>query len=512
MTNWKTSPLRAGYSRIRTAFTLVEMLIAMALTLILVYAIAEFYAYIGNAVRDGRATIEMGGQLRSAAQQLSDDLQMLTLRPTPWIDPNISPGYFTVYEGPGYDADPDFNGITANTDLAIDTDNDKVPDLIKNGNTTTLFGDGDDILAFTIRAKDIPFQGRFNGAVITSQYAEVIWFTSFVDTNNNATWDIGEYRFLCRKLLLIRPDLGAMGKYEDFDDIFDFYETNDISMRVTQVEDPPMSGDNDYVPVANSIAGLARRDNRFGCGLVANAPRNQGSIPTFRAFPNYIDIDPNNAHSVTCYTLQGAGFGEDRVLTNVLAFDVKVWDPEARIYLANTANGTVAVTAGDPGYVNVATRETPDPLQANAYPAPVPPPQLTVPLDKLTTVAPTVESVGAWVDLNYNQGLNREPGTKKIAYTHFSGQRPSPPASYVVPNLGYSAWDTWPTTYETAGTGNGVNGLDDDGVNGVDDPAEHQTQPPYPFQLRGIQVRIRIYEPQTRQMRQATVGAEFVAD
>src|SRR5689334_16433051 len=115
----------------RSAFTLVEMLVAMALTLILVYAIAEFYAYIGNAVRDGRATIEMGGQIRAAAQQLNDDLQSLTLRPTPWIDPTISPGYFSVYEGPGYDADPEAAGITAGArSLINDSNTDRIPDLI----------------------------------------------------------------------------------------------------------------------------------------------------------------------------------------------------------------------------------------------------------------------------------------------------------------------------------------------------------------------------------------------
>ena len=47
------SRARRGLSR---AFTLIEMLIAMALTLILVYAIAEFYAYVGTTVKDGRAS------------------------------------------------------------------------------------------------------------------------------------------------------------------------------------------------------------------------------------------------------------------------------------------------------------------------------------------------------------------------------------------------------------------------------------------------------------------------
>src|SRR4051812_18919550 len=50
----------------RTAFTLVELLIAMVLTLILITSIAQFYAIVGDSVKDGRAVIEMGGQMRAA--------------------------------------------------------------------------------------------------------------------------------------------------------------------------------------------------------------------------------------------------------------------------------------------------------------------------------------------------------------------------------------------------------------------------------------------------------------
>ena len=58
----------------------------------------------------------------------------------------------------------------------------------------------------------------------------------------------------------------------------------------------------------------------------------------------------------------------------------------------------------------------------------------------------------------------------------------------------------------------GTDGLDNDGINGVDDPGERETSPPYPVPLRGIQVTIRLYEPGTRQVRQATVGADFIQE
>lgn len=42
--------------------------------------------------------------------------------------------------------------------------------------------------------------------------------------------------------------------------------------------------------------------------------------------------------------------------------------------------------------------------------------------------------------------------------------------------------------------------------------SERETSPPYPFPLRGIQVRIRLIEPDTRQVRQSTVISEFIPE
>lgn len=94
--------------------------------------------------------------------------------------------------------------------------------------------------------------------------------------------------------------------------------------------------------------------------------------------------------------------------------------------------------------------------------------------------------------------------------------------------LGFT-YDTWTLAYERDGldqNGNGIideysNGLDDNGIpggpainllNGVDDISERETAPPYPYPLRGIQVRIRVYEPNTRQARQATVESDFIPE
>ncbi|HAY79792.1 MAG TPA: hypothetical protein DCY79_08300, partial [Planctomycetaceae bacterium] len=58
----------------------------------------------------------------------------------------------------------------------------------------------------------------------------------------------------------------------------------------------------------------------------------------------------------------------------------------------------------------------------------------------------------------------------------------------------------------------GTDGFDNDGVNGVDDAGERETSPPYPYSLRGIQVKLRAIEPNNRIVRQMTITADFVPE
>jgi hypothetical protein len=100
-------------------------------------------------------------------------------------------------------------------------------------------------------------------------------------------------------------------------------------------------------------------------------------------------------------------------------------------------------------------------------------------------------------------------------------------------------YDTWAQSYERDGINQDVNfeganshladqgtdGLDGEPNpqpsppappfiyrNGVDDMNERETAPPFDYPLRGIEVTIRLYEPGTRQVRQATVGADFIPE
>src|SRR4051794_13054453 len=105
------------------AFTLVEMLIAMALTLILVYAIAQFYAIVGDAVKDGRALIELNQQLRAVVERLKSDFDQVTVPVVPWADEGGAAGYLEINER--FASDWDVNGnfkLDANYDVPTKID------------------------------------------------------------------------------------------------------------------------------------------------------------------------------------------------------------------------------------------------------------------------------------------------------------------------------------------------------------------------------------------------------
>ena len=83
---------------------------------------------------------------------------------------------------------------------------------------------------------------------------------------------------------------------------------------------------------------------------------------------------------------------------------------------------------------------------------------------------------------------------------------------------GYPAvYDTWSYHYENdgidqdvlLGMDQGANGLDDDNANGVDDRGERETSPPYDVPLRGVKVILRVYEPDSRQIRESSVTHSF---
>lgn len=546
------SPLTTHHSPRSAAFTLVEMLIAMVLTLILVTAIAQFYAIVGDSVKDGRAMIEVGGRLRSVVQKLQADLDQITVAVVPWTDDGSSSGYFEYFEGPGYDLDANNDGTweaTYSTATPV-----PVPDLARNGTNTNALGDGDDFVAFTARSKSgQPFTGRyttnasgtfiFGGlpTIYTSPLAEVVWWVGFDDQPGGTalTWDLNEPRQLYRRQLLIRPDLMRTDAYGTFDGVTNYasynlaenqlkryWQENDISLSVRYYVDPS-SGNVYYYIKANSLADLARREYRFahaplnitvtgGVPKDGNFPHSQQLLRQETTRPSFSSLSLKGGATVNnSYVLQSPSGnpaespGEDILLSNLLAFDVQVYDPCMRVW--PDANNYVSLTPCEPGYQTAASTAG-------------------------SLTPPRLIGLGGYVDLYYYRRSGTAVSTiDNNLFTNngyplpWFASAPAVPAG--VPTAPYiqslgATYDTWAISYERDGIdqfGNGfydlgMNGNDDiiisggSPANGVDDISERETVPPYSQALRGLQVKIRVYEPSTRQVRQATVATDFVTE
>jgi hypothetical protein len=300
-------------------------------------------------------------------------------------------------------------------------------------------------------------------------------------------------RVLRRRVLLIRPDLDLSGYSPTTisgTTTYSFFNSNDISAR------PVLDSSGNLVMRANSLADLSQRENRF-----AHDARVIGSA-TAPTFPYRLDSAVLSALAQT-----GNRLGEDILLSNLLACDVRAYDPTALLVASpgpDGAWGQVGLDDDGDGTVDNVTEAGwagSDDLA-------------TIPGDPAWSSAGAAIGQGAYVDLNYS---SYAAGASSI----FSG---TPQAKSWLNATGglpvMATYDTWSFWYERNGsdddgdgtTDEGTNGLDDDNNNGVDDLGERETSPPYPYPLRGLQVRIRIYEPDTRQMRQATVAADFVPD
>lgn len=495
----------------KRGFTLVEMLVAMALTLIMIVAIAQFYAIVGDSVKDGRAMIEMNGQVRAAVNLLNNDFDNITCSVAPWIDDGAGVGYFEYFEGRGCDWD-------ANGDGAADT-----ASALALG-MTNMIGDGDDFLAFTIRSKSALSGRAYNPVslattIITSQFAEVAWWVAFDDLNSDGVWQLDEPRSVHRRQLLIRPDLLPDGTSTYATAplaqtrLRSLLQLNDISMSVRA--EITATGGLQYRIRANSLSDLSRRENRFAhvpisASLVSGVMTDDTYPHAQLLTPSFNDRTPGVTEQKS-YALLGDNAGQDVVISSVLAFDVQAYDPFARIWPDDPVkldNTRAALMPSDPSYSDASIAA------------------------KAVTPAPFV-GLGAFVDLGYYRCL--KPAAQNESATigtqlPYYANAPAWPAAFTTTaqvtsyfnQLGCT-YDTFPLSCERDSIFQlsqfsvplvrvdwQSNGIDDDGQNGVDDVGERETNAPYSQQLRGLRVRLRVYESSTRQIRQATVETDFV--
>jgi len=517
------------------------------LALMVMFGVVSAFALIGQGVSDSRATLEMSGQLRQVATMLKNDLGGVTAVMSPPRSPESGEGYFEYTEGPIGPVlpVPPWGGSPV---VAYNND---------TGMPDTTVGDIDDMLIFTVRSRTEPFVGRcagMPGGTAESYDAEVIWFV--------------RGRTLYRRVLLIPP-----ASFFSTGGRAGFFAGNDISVHMggpgAGAGDLVANSLADLTKPENRFAHRAQHSNGgaptagvpyhphfrvdsslpvligsgWGAWSFPGNPTHPGTrylgpgLPTLRECSSQIwdpgfmlpylggdwsgpPIPGSMALQPTAepfdawknpYPWQGVdpstgtlpgwppnlGFppriADDVVLNNVIGFDVKAWDPGAPV-LALLASGQILLP-GDPGYLfglqNV----------GSGY---------------------QIVSYGAYVDLNYGCPLGPVLcGNLVNSGSVFAGPGDARSRTYgtdpAAPGVLRSAvYDTWSTHYERElGNGQASDGFDNDapgspGYGIVDDPGEQQFPPPYAAPLRGIQVKIRVFEPDSRQVREVTVIQEFV--
>jgi hypothetical protein len=216
-------------------------------------------------------------------------------------------------------------------------------------------------------------------------------------------------------------------------------------------------------------------------------------------FP-YTNVDPVTGVLNSCLA-PPIRIGEDVLLTNVIGFDVKAWDPGAPVLQYPSAvspNPNPALLPGDPGYAAALTAHQTSPGN------------------------PAAIGFGAYVDLGFMPTYDATSiGEPQPLFSRLNYDPATGPPSQPGPRSNLErVYDTWSTHYEGNGfkevgntsgltTDAGTNGFDDDGNGVVDEAAEQETSAPYPVPLRGIQIKIRIFEPDSRQIREVTVVQRF---
>ncbi len=300
----------------RRGLTLIEIMIALTMTLIVLGAMMQAFQYASGQMQMGRATMEMANRLRSAEELLRSDLNNLTVEPRPYTETTNPNGYLEIVDG-------------------------TMRDKTNASGIDSYLGDVDDIVAMTVRSDGQFFRGRHipdnttSSQVIESSIAEVMWYTTFVDRDGDDLIDLDESVKVHRRVLLIRPDMGPWENLTS-DQVTTLMQNNDISCRIVQD-----GGTNNYNVYANSLSDLAVRRNRF-CHQWYNYDNGNPSLDV--NWPHFLDRS-------LISTFQPVE-GNDIVLTDVASFDLQVYSPDVSLSL----DAAIPVAPADPGFPAAATQ------------------------------------------------------------------------------------------------------------------------------------------------------------
>ena len=207
--------------------TLIEMLIATAVSLILMAAVAQVFAAFSGAMSNGRSILETDSRLRNVARRLRDDLNGATTQMLPPRTPDQGEGYFEIIEGPNSDDEiHEYYDVISSTYGPVPTlpppqppppfsvlSAVAGPSNASGASDDRLLGDTDDVLLFTTRDTESPFVGRLPSGEVESSAAEVAWFARPTPNTSNPVMYT-----LYRKQLLVMGYVAAppfSNKYTD---------------------------------------------------------------------------------------------------------------------------------------------------------------------------------------------------------------------------------------------------------------------------------------------------------
>jgi type II secretory pathway pseudopilin PulG len=279
--------------------TLIELMVALAITMIMMTAVITLFANVTTTVSNSRALIEISERLRTARNRLQLDLAGHTATTIPPLRPEDGEGYLEIIEGPNTDSGSYAPNSFVSPPLSpfggvpnpINSTSIAYAGSFATGSANDLMGDADDVLMLTVRSQGEPFVGWAAGGVLTeSGTAEVIWYAvpngrSLPGDNTGALNGAPVQLYtLYRRVLLVAPlfvPSGVAFTGNTPKSISQFYNQFDLSVR---------SNSTTGNAVGNSLTDLTARENRFLHPFqVATTPTT--NLPTISSLTGW----PNNA-------------------------------------------------------------------------------------------------------------------------------------------------------------------------------------------------------------------------
>lgn len=461
----------------RRALTLVEMLVATALTLIMMALVAQLFGMLGKGVNGSRNRVELYNRVRATGQRLRQDLSGLTVNFEVPVSPEDAVGYFEYIEGPETDelsygtpnslafdrevvlGNYSLSSPFKKTNRATQAGNDKgFPDeLVELQKYMTTFesddrlvGDVDDVLLFTTRSSGAPFSGKLDAEIIESPVAEVVWYCRLVPN----TFNPRQYNLYRRQRIVMGNPAKLAGTFSrdgandplstigqdkvnalNVSAIWNLDPAEQLRQRWNILEektDISCRLEGDYF-VPNTPGDLTKRENRFCHELYVHP------TPGPLAGEEEIVFNPQSSHLGFDTPTR---YGEDLILSNCIGFDVRIFDHTNPV--AKSTGYGIAVP-GSPGFSHIES-----------------------PVAALYT-----EIEGAFVPVYADLGFGGKLASGFMYAPDNNANR-----------LRWPMYDTWSTT-------------------------DSYSNMPYKERARGIEVRIRCFEPASKQVIQLTVQETF---